>query len=53
MSSSPYITIPSSSLREFWRQESRRCGTDWLTLTDTVERVLHKLRTLHIVAVSS
>jgi hypothetical protein len=39
--------------REWWQAESRRCGTDWVTLIDAAERALRNLRIVHVGAPSS
>jgi hypothetical protein len=44
-----YTTAPSTAdIREWWRAESARVGTDWVTLLDAAEQVLSKLRVLHV-----
>jgi hypothetical protein len=49
------ITIlPSiANAREWWAVESRRVGTDWISLIDTADRALRNLRILHVGASSS
>lgn len=38
-------TIPSSIVREFWRAESQRLGSDWVSLGETVTAILNQLAT--------
>jgi hypothetical protein len=40
-------TLPSSTLREWWREESRRRGTDWISLLAAAEAALARLRIIH------
>jgi hypothetical protein len=35
--------IPSSNLREFWRAESVRLGSDWLSVAEVVSSILRRL----------
>jgi len=34
--------------REFWRLESARVGTNWISLLDAAEAALSRLRTAHV-----
>ena len=45
------VTFPSTAARtrEWWQAESRRCGTDWISLVDAAQAVLSQLRVLHAV----
>jgi hypothetical protein len=45
-------TDPAGS-REYWRAESRRCGSDWVSLLDATDQALRHLRTRHAAGVSS
>ena len=46
--SSSEVTLPSTAnAREWWAIESRRCGTDWISLITAAEQVLRELHVLH------
>jgi len=50
----PIITFPSTAnAREWWRVESRRCGTDWRSLIDCAQAVRSELRIMHVGASST
>jgi hypothetical protein len=36
-------TIPSSVAREFWRHESRRLGSDWISIAEVVTAIMYRL----------
>ena len=41
-------TIPSTGCcpagwREFWRAESARLGSDWISIAETISPILHRL----------
>jgi hypothetical protein len=43
------VTFPSSAnTREWWAAESRRVGTDWISLIDAAQAVLCQLRVRHV-----
>jgi len=53
-----HATIPSTGCgpdgwREFWRIESRRVGSDWVSLIDCAQAVLSELRIMHVGASST
>jgi hypothetical protein len=45
ISSSPahVTTVPSSTLRAWWREERRRTGTDWISIGETVTIIMLQL----------
>jgi len=43
------LTLTSTAnAREWWAAESRRIGTDWITLLDAADAALSRLRILHV-----
>jgi hypothetical protein len=54
MPSSSIVTFPSTTnAREYWRVESRHCGTDWDTLGRAAARVFWRLQLTSSLAWSS